>query len=112
VVGGTQRSWLLFEAYYPQYTFASGLELENVIQLAWLTELNTAPEERYFYAAGFGLVGWTSLHNGMSYISEIHAPGQRPDNTREQIPCLDDSLFWADRRWERPLPYWPGNHRR
>ncbi|MBX3058588.1 MAG: hypothetical protein KF770_19155 [Anaerolineae bacterium] len=112
VLGGTQRSWLLFEAYHPTYTFASGLELSHVVQLAWLLTPNGQPEERYYYAIGYGLVGWSSRTHGFSYISEIHAPGQRPDNNREVIPCLDTSPFWADRRFDRPLPYWPGNHRR
>jgi hypothetical protein len=112
VLGGTQRSWLLFEAYHPSYTFPGGLELAHVIQLAWLIDLNAEPEERYFYAIGYGLVGWSSRTHGFSYISEIHAPGQRPNNNREVIPCLDTSLYWIDRRADRPLPYWPGNHRR
>lgn len=112
VTGGTQRSWLLFEAYYPVYTFQSGLRLYNVIQLAWLTAPQAEPEERYFYAENYGLVGWSSLNNGHSYVSEIHAPGQRPDNNREVIPCLNQQPFWFDRRYDRPLPYWPGNHRR
>lgn len=112
VVGGTQRSWLLFEAYHPTYTFPSGLELAHVVELAWLLTPNGEPEERYFYALEYGLVGWSSRTHGFSYISEIHEPGQRPDNNREVIPCLDTSFYWTDRRADRPLPYWPGNHRR
>jgi hypothetical protein len=112
VVGGSQRSWLLFEAYHPYYTFESGIRLQNVVQLAWLTSPNGVPEERYFYAENYGLVGWRSLNHGQSYISEEHPPDQRPDNKREEIPCLNQAPFWFDRRFERPLPYWPGNHRR
>ena len=112
VMSGSQRSWLKFEAYYPQYTFASGLILNDVVQLAWLLTPTGSPEERYFYAANYGLVGWSSSTNGLSYISEIHAPGTRPDNTRETIPCLDTSPAGQRVTWPGALEYWPGNHRR
>ena len=112
VTGGTQRSYLKFEAYYPNYQFESGLTLTNVIQLAWLLDRAGQPEERYFYAELYGLVGWWSRTNGMSYISEIHNTGARPDNRRESIPCLDQAPFLAQRGPEKALPYWPGNHRR
>jgi hypothetical protein len=88
---GLQRTWLKFEAYYASYTFSSGITLDNVVQLAWLLSPTAEPLERYFYAQGYGLVGWWSSNQGMSYISEIHAPGQRPDNRREAIRCLNYS---------------------
>lgn len=86
---GLQRSWLKFEAYYASYTFSSGITLDNVVQLAWLLHPTADPLERYFYAQGYGLVGWWSNDRGMSYISEIHRPGQRLNNRRESIPCLN-----------------------
>ena len=90
--GGIQRTWLRFEAYYPRYTFPSNITLYNVVQFAWLLNLADPPIERYFYAQGYGLVQWESSDGrGMSYISEIHAPGARPNNTREPLPCLDTS---------------------
>jgi len=92
IVSGFQRSWLQFVAYYPSYTFASGITLDNVIELAWLLSPTAAPTESYFYAASYGLVGWRSDDRGYSHISEIHDPGQRPDNRREQIGCLGQSL--------------------
>jgi hypothetical protein len=94
---GSQRSWLRFEAFYPQYTFQSGITLNNVIKLAWLLTENGQPEENYFYAEDYGLVGWGSLSHGFSYISELHAPDARPDNTREIISCLD--------KLDQPLRY-------
>jgi hypothetical protein len=87
VASGFQRSWLKLEAYYPQYTFPSGISVRNVVQLAWLLQPNGEAEEQYFYAEGFGLVGWGSRDHGLSYVSEVHGPGQRPDNTREVINC-------------------------
>ena len=87
---GYQRSWLRFEAFYPTYTFKSGLRLDNVIELTWILQKNGQPVESYFYAQSFGLVGWGSDDRGYSYINEIHKPGQRPDNKREVIGCLTD----------------------
>jgi hypothetical protein len=92
VASGFQRSWLKFEAYYPFYTFPSGITVRNVIQLAWLLHPDGEPEEQYFYAEGFGLVGWRSANQGFSYVNEVHAPGQRPNNTREVIHCEANSL--------------------
>lgn len=112
VVGGSHRSWLLFEEYHPQYTFDSNITLNNVIQLAWLLDPAGAPEERYFYAQHYGLVGWWSSDRGMSYVSEIHQPGARPDNTREVIPCLDRSRTWKWPPFTGKLPYWPTDYRR
>ncbi|MFQ5400803.1 MAG: hypothetical protein ACE5E7_14555 [Anaerolineae bacterium] len=86
---GVQQSWLRFEAFHASYTFDSGITLQNVIELGWLIDLNGTPIERYFFAENYGLVGWWGTGKGTSYITEIHAPGQRPDNTREVIPCLD-----------------------
>lgn len=109
---GRQRSWLLFEAFHDTYTFESGITLSNVVQLAWLPHPDGNPLERYFYAQDYGLVGWSSSTHGMSYISEIHAPGARPDNTREVIPCLDRSSPLAQPLSPIQLPHWPGDHRR
>ena len=88
---GFQPSWLRFEAYYPSYTFRSGITLRNVIELTWLLEEDGEAIESYFYAEGYGLVGWGSIDHGFSYVSSLHEPGQRPDNKREVIACLDQS---------------------
>lgn len=100
VASGYQRSWLRFEAFHPNYTFDSGLTLRNVVELAWLLKPDGQPEETYFYAEDFGLVGWGSADRGYSYISQIHQPGQRPDNKREIIPCLAQQ--------SETLPFRPG----
>lgn len=111
-ISGYQRSWLLFEEFFPRYTFSSGITLNNVIQLAWLLEPAGEPVERYYYAHQYGLVGWWSNDRGMSFISKIHAPGTLPDNNREVIPCLDRSPLPLLPRLADKLPYWPGKHRR
>lgn len=92
VASGFQRSWLRFEAFYPAYTFAGGIRLNNVVELSWLLDPDDEPIESYFYAESFGLVGWGSSDRGYSYINEIHDPGQRPDNKREVIGCLDENF--------------------
>jgi hypothetical protein len=99
VASGFQRSWLRFEAYHPTYTFGSGIKLNEVVELTWLLDPNGPPIESYFYAAGYGLVGWGSSDRGYSYVNEIHAPGQRPNNTREAISCLNRA---GDRLQFRP----------
>jgi hypothetical protein len=102
---GTQKSWLRFEQFYPQYTFEGGITLRNVVELGWLLQSNGETEERYFYAENYGLVGWRSRSHGFSYISEIHAPGSRPDNKREVISCLGTQ---AERlRFSSELNYGP-----
>ena len=91
VEDGFQPSWLRFEVYYPAYTFQSDITLRNVVELSWLLEKDGEPIESYFYAEGYGLVGWGSVDRGFSYVSWLHEPGQRPDNKREVIACLSRS---------------------
>lgn len=109
--GGTFPSRLLFEAFYPSYTFESGITLANVVQLAWLPATSNNVLERYFYAEGYGLVGWRSNSGARSYVSEIHAPGARPDNVREEISCLDRSALILP-QFRVPLLDWPAEYRR
>lgn len=107
VSSGDHLSWLRFERYYPEYTFESGITLKNVVQLAWLLKPNGEPEEWYFYAEDYGLVGWRSQSHGSSYISEIHETGTRPDNSKEVIPCLgtqDKRLRFSSELNSGPLP--------
>lgn len=106
VASGMQRSWLKFVAHYETYTFQSNITLNEVIELAWLLDPNGSPIESYFYAKEYGLVGWGSNDRGLSYISEIHAPGQRPNNSRENIGCmgLKNWRFMAQEINYGPLP--------
>ena len=50
----------------------NGITVNDVIEM-------TNGTETWFFARGFGLVAWSSTW-GNSAISEIHAPGARPDN--------------------------------
>ena len=80
-------SYIKLEAVHDNYDFFTGISLRNVIQLAW-HGANGNFVERYYYAIGFGLVGWEKFDGTRSAISEIHAPGARPNNFREVIGCL------------------------
>jgi murein DD-endopeptidase MepM/ murein hydrolase activator NlpD len=76
-----------FIAHHQSYLFRTGLILPDVVELLWING-----GERYFYARGFGLVGWERQHQdphtpAWSAISEIHEPNARPDNVREVLPC-------------------------
>ena len=83
---GYQASLLVLEEVIKEMTFFTGITLTDVIELVW-TGLDHTPIERYYYARGYGLVGWEG--NGKrAAISEIHQPGARPDNVREVIRCL------------------------
>jgi hypothetical protein len=82
-----QDTWIRFAGLYAEYTFFTGIILKNVIELHWLSSPDSDPIERYWYAMGYGLVGWTG-QGKLSAISEIHAPGARDDNVREVINCL------------------------
>jgi probable HAF family extracellular repeat protein len=115
VAGGqyTDRSWLKFQAFHQSYTFDTGLILNNVVELAWMQGNENGPtqpvDERYFYAEGYGLVGWKKPSLGWgSAISEEHLPGARPDNVREEIGCLNSVRFtpqtWSPKLRTGPLP--------
>ncbi len=106
--GGRHGTYLRFEAFHRTYTFESGITLDYVIELAWLGRHDGPPLERYFYADSYGLVGWWSSSGFHSHISEIHAPGARPDNMREKIGCLDRSATVPPQFRGLRLRDWPG----
>ncbi len=89
VVGepGIQDTWLKLVGIYNEYQFYTGIILRNVIKLEWLTSPGSDPIESYWYARGYGLVGWAG-QGKIAAISEIHSSGARPDNVREIIACL------------------------
>jgi hypothetical protein len=86
VSNARQESLLKLEAVYETMQFFTGISLQDVIQLTWL-DMNRSVIEHYYYAKGYGLVGWEGSGK-VAAISEIHEPGQRPDNVREEIGCM------------------------
>lgn len=70
------------------WTSRAGIALNDVIEIEWVNG-----GETYFYARNFGLVAWEKTHQDpntpeWSAISEIHDPGQRPDNVTRLPGCL------------------------
>jgi hypothetical protein len=67
--------WIELKKIHASYTFESGITLNDVVEI-W-GYLDDAGKfglnfERYFYARGFGLVGWTDpTKNWRSYIKDI-----------------------------------------
>ena len=78
-------------AYHPTYKFQTGLEIADVIELHWIeNEQDHTAKEKYFYAKGFGMVGWARGHEdpnspAWSAVSEIHASGTRKELSRERV---------------------------
>ena len=73
-----------------------GFQARDVAVMAAFNEVNGRPAvqpfERYYYAKGFGLIMWEGIatdHKGISFLVQLHGPGDRPNNVRERIPCLD-----------------------
>ena len=75
-------------AHYDVWESPYGITLNDVVEIHWLNG-----GEKYFYAKGFGLVGWSRIHDDpntpiSSAISEIHAPGSRENNVVSLPNCL------------------------
>lgn len=76
-------------AFYDQYTFPSGIVVQDVVELRSFFGENQ-PFERYWYAKGMGLVGWQSdTDDRVSYINNI-LPLHVSDLQREQIGWLGE----------------------
>ena len=102
-LSGRHVTWIRLEALHDSLTLPDvegrpgrGLTLRDVAVLAAFSEANGRPAdqpfERYYYAKDFGLVMWEGIdtdHKGISFIVQLHNPGDRPDNVRERIPCLE-----------------------
>lgn len=65
---------LVINAHHPSLTFPrSGITVEDVLELQW------GGEEVYYYANGYGLVGWKNLRDGHeSFIGVLSATIQEP----------------------------------
>jgi hypothetical protein len=102
-LSGRHVTWIVLEAIYPTFTMPDhegrpnrGVKVRDVAVLAAYNEASGRPAakpfERYYYAKGLGLVMWEGFetdHKGRSFLVEIHDPGDRPDNVRERIHCLE-----------------------
>ena len=106
----TDVSYLELVAHHHSRTFPSGLTVVNVLELAWYYTPNQKVE-RYWYAKGIGLVGFSSGEVFHSYIVSLDAPSAPvrkswpgimpmtlPAIPRNQPPTLPakDSNVWKD----------------
>ncbi len=85
------KSWIRLDAVHLNWISPGNgeIQLPEVMQLSWLWPSPDTVEERFWYAPGYGLVGWKHRDGRVAGISEIHAAGARPDNVRLALPCLD-----------------------
>lgn len=102
-LSGRHITWVRLEAIHNSLILPDvegrpgrGYKLRDVVVLAAYNEVKGRPAgkpfERYYYAKGYGLVMWEGIetdHRGISFLVQVHKPGDRPDNVRENIPCLD-----------------------
>ena len=102
-LSGRHVTWIRLEALHDTLTLPDvegrpgrGLTMRDVAVLAACSEIDgrpdTEPFERYYYAKELGLVMWQGIdvdHKGVSFLVQLHNPGDRPDNVRERIPCLE-----------------------
>lgn len=70
-------------SYNETVQFFTGETLDDV---SVLHAFDGGLDEWYWISESYGLVGWQNP-TARSAISEIHAPGTRPDNVREVINC-------------------------
>lgn len=111
--------WIEVKAIHPNYTFESGVKLNDVIEL-W-GYLHDAPNnkpganyERFWYARGFGLVAWMDPTKNPAWKSSIAftqvTSGPLPRRVipwltlpplPELPPQLPDSFPVGDPRWAR-----------
>lgn len=106
-LSGTHVTWIILERVVDRLRLpdvegdpGGGLVVADVAVLAAFNDAGGRPAdtpfERYYYAKGFGLVMWEGIevdHIGQSFMVEIHAPGARPNNVRERIPCLERLIY-------------------
>ena len=86
---GNHRTWLKFVARHAEYKpVPEAVPFSDVIEFTWLTKLDAAPTEFYFYARGVGLVGWSSATGDRSFVSAVYAPGERSPAVRERVAGL------------------------
>lgn len=105
-LSGTHVTWIRLERIHNQLRLPdhegetpTGIVVRDVAELAAYSDVDGRPAnqpfERYYYAKGIGLVMWDGIevdHRGRSFLVELHAPGARPNNQREHLPCLEQLL--------------------
>ncbi len=90
---GVQVSYIRVERVYSQLSFQSGIQLQDVAELhAYIDNGGkpaASPWEKYFYARGFGLVGFEDMFGTFkSWIAQKFSNQVMPDRVREVLPWL------------------------
>lgn len=90
---GVQVSYIRLERIYSQLTFQSGIQLQDVVELHAYVDAGgkpaSSPWEKYFYARGFGLVGFEDMYGTFkSWIAQKFTPQVMPPRVREKIAWL------------------------
>lgn len=80
----TSESYIKFVSHHPMRTY-NGIQIPNVIELHWIVNGNV--DERYFYAAGLGLVEWRKYNGLESHLVELIPRGTQQDNVLNEINC-------------------------
>jgi hypothetical protein len=84
-------TWIALEAVHKTLLLSSGVTLNDVAVLVAYENAGgkpqAAPFERYYYARGYGLVGWEGAIGRSALVQEF-APGSLPDQVREALPWL------------------------
>lgn len=81
---GYRKTYLRFAAHHKTWN-GGGITLADVVELHWLLTPGSQNAERYFYARGYGLVGWSSWSGDRSYITQAFQPGERQPAVRESV---------------------------
>lgn len=83
--------WIELKKIHHSYKFESGITLDDVVELWGYLDDGGKPGlnfERYFYAAGFGLVGWMDpTKNWRSYIKQTGVSGVT-HLARKRVPTI------------------------
>lgn len=90
---GVQVSYLRLERIYSQLTFQSGIQLQDVAELHAYIDAGgkpaSTPWEKYFYARGYGLVGFEDMFGTFkSWIAQKFSNQVMPNRVREVLPWL------------------------
>jgi uncharacterized protein YgiM (DUF1202 family) len=91
---GVAVTYIRLERVYSQLTFQSGIQLQDVAELhAYVDDGGkpaSSPWEKYFYARGFGLVGFEDMYGTFkSWIAQKFSSQVMPPRVREVLPWLE-----------------------
>ncbi len=84
-------TWIVLEAVHRSFTLSNGVTVPDVAVLAAYEDEGGKPKatpfERYYYAKGYGLVGWEGALGRSALVAEVPATA-RATMPRETLPWL------------------------